>query len=125
CWAGGLFEKPALVIGACEQAVELGDEREKPFYRDSRGVVRALLGDWQGAIADFEAFVKDTEDQGKRRQRRSWIEALSKTRKFPQDDLKNLRDELLFSATLFGSEEIDDNEIDPAVPPVRITLGKR
>jgi WD40 repeat protein/tetratricopeptide (TPR) repeat protein len=125
CWAGGVWEKPALVMGACEQAVELGAEREKPFYRDSRGVARALLGDWQGAIADFEAFVKDTEDQTKRRQRRSWIEALNKTGKFPQDELKNLRDELLLSATLFVREEIDDDEIDPDAPSVRITLGKR
>jgi hypothetical protein len=69
--------------------------------------------------------VKDTEDQTKRRQRRSWIEALNKTGKFPQDELKNLRDELLLSATLFVREEIDDDEIDPDAPSVRITLGKR
>jgi tetratricopeptide (TPR) repeat protein len=57
CWFGSLNGFATIVLPACERAVELGTETNQGFYRDSRGLARALLGDYQGAIKDFEFFV--------------------------------------------------------------------
>ena len=59
---------------ACEKAVAL--EPENGWFRDRRGLARALTGDIPGAIEDFQAFVdwSDYEEQGLKRQR--WIDAL-------------------------------------------------
>lgn len=43
---------------------------------DSRGSARSLTGDFQGAIADFQAFVKRTNDEEKKARRQEWIELL-------------------------------------------------
>jgi regulator of sirC expression with transglutaminase-like and TPR domain len=43
-------------MNACEQAVQL-DPNTGHWY-DSRGLARALSGDYQGAIEDFQFFVE-------------------------------------------------------------------
>ena len=43
---------------ACEQAVELAPDDQKNFYRDSRGVARALTGNLTGASEDFRAYLE-------------------------------------------------------------------
>lgn len=44
--------------------------------RDSRGLARALTGDTQAAIEDFQAFVDWTNNDEQKAQRQRWIEAL-------------------------------------------------
>lgn len=90
CWYGGLWDRAADVLFACDRAIELTPH---PDFRDSRGLVRALLGDRDGAIEDFEFFVKGTGDEGARAQRETWIEALrAGTNPFTSEVLAELRD---------------------------------
>jgi regulator of sirC expression with transglutaminase-like and TPR domain len=78
------------VLFACERAVELTPHHD---VRDSRGLVRALLGDREGAIEDFEFFVKGTWDKSARAQREAWIEALrAGTNPFTSEVLAELRE---------------------------------
>jgi len=52
CWFGGLTGNAENVLDICEQAVLLAPDDGN--IRDSRGLVRALAGDWQGAMEDFQ-----------------------------------------------------------------------
>ncbi|NES92202.1 WD40 repeat domain-containing protein, partial [Okeania sp. SIO2B9] len=74
CWYGSLYEKAADVMFACEKAVTL-DPKDASIV-DSRGLARALTGDLQGAIADFQVYVEWTDGEKKKAQRQKWIEAL-------------------------------------------------
>lgn len=81
CWNGSLLGYAAEVMNICEQAVELAPEHGG--IRDSRGLARALMGDIEGAIEDFRAFVDWMEEEGYREmykeeisQRQRWIDAL-------------------------------------------------
>ena len=56
CWLGSVHGYAAVVMPACERAVELGPG--DGVYRDSRGLARALTGDPRGALEDFRAFVE-------------------------------------------------------------------
>ncbi|MEZ4860732.1 MAG: hypothetical protein R3C14_05470 [Caldilineaceae bacterium] len=55
CWNGALAGLAAQVMAACENAVAA--EPEDGNIRDSRGLARALMGDIEGAIEDFEFFI--------------------------------------------------------------------
>lgn len=75
CWFGSLHGYAAEVMHACENAVAL--DPENVGIRDSRGLARALSGDIEGAIADFQAFVDFWADNDEKRlQRLRWIDAL-------------------------------------------------
>jgi acetyl esterase/lipase len=75
CWRGGLWNQPERVVHACNRAVELNPHHRE--YRDSRGLVRALLGDFDGAVEDFEFFIERIPESNPRRaQRQGWVEAL-------------------------------------------------
>jgi tetratricopeptide (TPR) repeat protein len=74
CWYGSLWQEADAVLEACNRAVELSPE--DPEIRDSRALARALTGDIDGAIADFQFFVDNTEDPERKFQRQQWIEAL-------------------------------------------------
>ncbi len=74
CWYGSLWGHAKEVLEACEQAVELDPENVE--IRDSRGLARALVGDIDGAIEDFQSFVDVTGDERRRFQRQNWIEML-------------------------------------------------
>jgi tetratricopeptide (TPR) repeat protein len=52
CWRGSLRGYAADIMVACEQAVKLVVEHGD--FRDSRGLARALLGDYASAIEDFK-----------------------------------------------------------------------
>lgn len=56
CWYGSLLGQAAEVLAACDQAVEL--EPDSGSYRDSRGLARALTGDYPGAVEDFQFFIE-------------------------------------------------------------------
>ena len=64
CWQGSLNGYVSEVMSACNQALVL--QPKNGAYRDSRGVARALLGDVNGAIEDFNAFIDWTDDEMKR-----------------------------------------------------------
>ncbi|WP_026098035.1 WD40 domain-containing protein [Kamptonema formosum] len=74
CREGSLHRHAAEVMYACEKAVALAPENGD--IRDSRGIARALTGNTQGAIEDFQAFIKSTEDVEAKLQRQGWVDAL-------------------------------------------------
>ena len=43
---------------ACERAVELSPDDQKNYYRDSRGIARALTGNLAGASEDFRFYLE-------------------------------------------------------------------
>jgi hypothetical protein len=81
---------------ACERAVSLAPSSSLANWRDSRGVARAITGDYAGAIEDFQALVDRAKQNGQSdtlgSQREGWIATL-KTGKNPFDQA--LLDELL------------------------------
>lgn len=88
CWSGSLRGHAAEVLKACEQAVAL--EPGNGIMRDSRGLARALTGNIDGAIEDFQAYIHWLENeekkpqpqfpiktlQEKKSQRQRWIDTL-------------------------------------------------
>jgi tetratricopeptide (TPR) repeat protein len=102
CRSGSLHGKAAEVMDACEKVVKLKPEDE--FYRDSRGLARALTGDTQGAIEDFQFFVERigcfllfvgrTECGELKQKRQDWIDALRRGENpFTPEELERLRHE--------------------------------
>jgi WD40 repeat protein/tetratricopeptide (TPR) repeat protein len=95
CWFGSVLGHAAQVQGACDRAVQL---LPHPDIRDSRGVARALNGDYQGAIEDFEAFVESQQAHERTRsiaeKRRKWVASLQVGHNpFDQETLADLRNE--------------------------------
>ncbi len=86
CWVGSTAGFAATVQAACDHAVQWADPAVRDLYRDSRGLARALTGDKQGAIDDFESFVSYLNREPGRggssetvlRRREKWIDALRK-----------------------------------------------
>jgi len=82
CWHGSLDGFAELVMPACEKAVALAPQNGG--YADSRGVARALTGDFHGAIEDFKSFIKWAQETNqhlnKVEQRKAWITALENGR---------------------------------------------
>jgi tetratricopeptide (TPR) repeat protein len=82
CWFGSLagFAHDERVKGACDNAVMLALDNE--YYRDCRGLNRALRGDYPGAIEDFQAIVRRAEEESYIsefiEQRQAWIAALQR-----------------------------------------------
>ncbi|MBW4447826.1 MAG: hypothetical protein KME38_13390 [Spirirestis rafaelensis WJT71-NPBG6] len=75
CWQGSLQGYVKNVINdACEKAVKLAPN--EGYIRDSRGLARALTGNFQGAIEDFQVFIESTDDADKKKQRESWVKDL-------------------------------------------------
>jgi tetratricopeptide (TPR) repeat protein len=89
CWEGSFHERAKEVLFACEKAVVLAPEDSG--IRDSRGLARALTGDTQGAISDFQAFVSWTHNAERKSQRQRWIRALQAGQNpFTPEELKTL-----------------------------------
>ena len=90
CWFGSLHGYAADVMYACENTVAL--DPENVGIRDSRGLARALSGDIEGAIADFQAFLDFWADNNEKRlQRQRWIEALrAGDRPFTPEEIETL-----------------------------------
>jgi WD40 repeat protein len=74
CWYGSLSGGASRVMSACERAVALNPG--SGAIRDSRGLARALTGNIQGAIDDFQTFISSIANLDKRQQRERWIEAM-------------------------------------------------
>jgi tetratricopeptide (TPR) repeat protein len=90
CWFGSLWGYARDVMNACEQAVMLAPEDNG--IRDSRGLARALTGNIDGAIADFQAFVDLTPNMEKKSRRQRWIDTLRAGKNpFTPEELETLR----------------------------------
>jgi len=74
CWFGSLHRRAEDVMFACQKAVSLAPDNE--VIRDSRGLARALTGDIQGAIDDFQFYVNRTYNEERKSQVQGWIEQL-------------------------------------------------
>jgi tetratricopeptide (TPR) repeat protein len=92
CRWGSLWGFAAEVMDACDTAVAL--EPENGRFRDSRGLARALTGNIEGAIEDFQAFVDWTDEQERKAKRQRWIEALRVDENpFTKEEIENLFNE--------------------------------
>jgi hypothetical protein len=96
CWYGSLYDFQAhreRIMDACSNAVTLSDS--SAYILDSRGLARALAGDYAGAIEDFQPFISagSFSEEDKERRRR-WIEILERGENpFTPEELKELREE--------------------------------
>ncbi len=61
---------------ACEKAVELS--YDNGGILGIRGLAKALTGDYQGAIEDFQVLVDSIKDEEEKARVKSWIETLKK-----------------------------------------------
>jgi hypothetical protein len=100
CWYGSLWGYAPEVMKACEIAVS--KDSDNGNIRDSRGLARALTGDLDGAIKDFEFYLnwsttpvgKHLTDPIDKLWRRRWISALERGQNpFDEATLKVLRNE--------------------------------
>ena len=76
CWFGSLNNQAKDVMFACENAVKLSPN--DGGIRDSRGFARALTGDYQGAVEDFQVYVDSMKDEEEKAKYKGWIETLKK-----------------------------------------------
>ena len=89
CWYGSLRKQAADVMFACNKAVAIAPENSD--IRDSRGLARALTGNTQGAIEDFEAYIASTDDKKLKSQRQQWVNSLRAGKNpFTDEELKSL-----------------------------------
>ncbi|OYD90727.1 ribosome assembly protein 4 [Nostoc sp. 'Peltigera membranacea cyanobiont' 213] len=90
CWDGSLQKQAVDVLPACDKAVALAPENGN--IRDSRGLARALTGDTQGAITDFEAYIAQTQNKDSKAQRQRWVKDLRAGKNpFTDAELKKLQ----------------------------------
>lgn len=62
CWFGSLYGFAETVLPACERALEIMPGAT--YIADSRGLARALTGDTEGAVADFQTYLDWTRVYG-------------------------------------------------------------
>ncbi|NET36876.1 MAG: hypothetical protein F6K19_33425, partial [Cyanothece sp. SIO1E1] len=92
CWYGSLHRQAAKVMFACDKAVTLDPSHGGRI--NSRGLARALTGQNEGAIADFQFFVKWTDDKEQKQQRQAWIQQLQSGKDpFTDEVLNELKNE--------------------------------
>ena len=71
CWYGSLQGYVTQVLRYCEQAVELAPSDHHII--DSRGLARALTGNYSGAIEDFQFYVDHGQEERYIVKRQQWI----------------------------------------------------
>ncbi len=99
CQAGVLWNQAPLVLDACDTAVRLAPNDRNT--RDSRGVARALAGNIQGAVEDFELALEQAKAKGESdgfiASRSAWVKALQEgldpASIFDEATLEKLRNE--------------------------------
>ncbi|MEI6331881.1 MAG: tetratricopeptide repeat protein [Pseudanabaena sp. ELA645] len=97
CWISILAWQAKDVLSICEKAIELALTSEKDLYkglyRGNRGLARAITGNIEGAIEDFEAYlewldtstnISDSTKSQLRAKRQQWIKEL-RTGKLPSE----------------------------------------
>lgn len=104
CLWGGLWGQAEMTISACDAAVNDSDPNHRALYQGNRGISRAELGDYVGAMSDFEAFalVQRTGDGNPTFQvPQQWIQMLgSNQNPFTTNALADLRSEVYKSLGL-------------------------
>ena len=95
CWDGSLYGYAADVVFACEKALEI--DGKNGFFYDSSGLARALTGDYEGAIEDFESALKWVKKGSRNKEwflkRKKWIGELKYNRDpFNEATLKTLQE---------------------------------
>ena len=89
CWEGSLNKQAEKAMFACDKAIELAPDNG--WIRNSRGLARALTGNIDGAIQDFEAFVELAGNAEEKALRKGWIESLKQGKNpFTDEVLDNL-----------------------------------
>jgi tetratricopeptide (TPR) repeat protein len=82
CWNGSIWGHAAEVMFACERAVAMDEGSGRFGSADSRGLARALVGNLEGALADFLDFVDAASSADAIgdivAQRKSWIARLER-----------------------------------------------
>lgn len=96
CWQGSLDGFPDIVLSAGEHAVQWAPESSN--YYDTRGLARAMTGDFTGALKDFAIYVDATRQSGRYEnygsRREAWMRKLvSGQNPFDPTTLSALRDE--------------------------------
>jgi tetratricopeptide (TPR) repeat protein len=93
CFLGSLNNQAQDVMFACEKAVKLDPNDINTHL--VRGFARALTGDYQGAIDDFQVLVDTTKDEETKDTWEGVIEILKKRENpFTNDVLKELKKNL-------------------------------
>jgi len=92
CKMGSLHGYAADVLFAGEKAVSLSPDRKS--YQNSRGLARALTGDLDGALTDFQAFLDWPGFSGlEKAWRERWVAALQAGENpFTPEELDALRE---------------------------------
>ena len=89
CWFGSLWGHAKDVLFACDRAVQ--ESGGETWIIDSRGVARALTGNFEGAIADFETYIPEASGE-ERVRREAWVAALKAGENpFTEEVLRGLR----------------------------------
>jgi hypothetical protein len=92
CWQGSLWGHARDILPTCDRVVAL--DPSSPYFRDSRGLARALTGDRAGAIEDFRPYLESRASAEDKALRRRWIEDLEAgLDPFEPGDLAKLRAE--------------------------------
>jgi uncharacterized protein YjbI with pentapeptide repeats len=120
CRVGALHNQAADILYASEKATHA--RPGSPNYRDTRGLVRALTGDLQGAIEDFQSVLDQLGDNKRYKdayssvgfedaqQRREWLKALrSGENPFTPDVLETLRKQMGIGEDGEAEEAEDEN----------------
>jgi hypothetical protein len=96
CWFGSLSGHADQVLDLCNKAVALA--LTDSSIRDSRGLARALTGDYSGAIEDFEYFIQYSEKSGssvtreESEKRKNWVEKMRSGEEInPEEIIRDLR----------------------------------
>ena len=94
CWYGAIWSyADAVLPTACAKAIAL-DTTGSGEIRDSRGLARAVAGDFPGAIDNFKVFVGSTSNQAWKEERQGWIDSLQAGNSpFSKERLLELLDE--------------------------------
>ncbi len=90
CIAGHKHGQAAKVMNACTKVAAIDDSKDEE--RAGRGFARALTGNFQGAIEDFQFFIKSKQAPADVKQQvLGWIETLKKGENpFTEEVLKGL-----------------------------------
>jgi WD40 repeat protein len=125
CWYGSLRGEAASVLESCEKAVTL-----EPGYVGSRGLAKALAGDNEGAIQDFQAFIELSDNPGEKRQVQGYIDTLrAGENPFTEAEIQRLlsgdvvRPYLGIEMISLTSELIDELNTNPE-SPIRLATNQ-
>ena len=94
CRQGALGGHPSQVLDACEKAVTTATAELRWWYQDNRGLARALTGNSQDAIEDFEFYIQKTDNEQHKKQRQAWVQALRAGHNpFTKEELATLKNQ--------------------------------